>query len=90
MIKDLFETNNGLATVSGLATGSWIEIDFKKPALINGMGFIFNQFHEGENRQIVKPKGLKIYAKEFTKDAPKEDKVEQIEEKKVKEEPEQK
>ena len=39
---------------------------------------------------MVKPKGLKIYAKEFTKDAPKEDKVEQIEEKKVKEEPEQK
>ena len=90
LIKDLFENQNGLTTVSGLGPESWIEIDFKKPALINGMGFIFNQFYEGENRQIIKPKGLKIYAKEFTKDTPKEEKVDKIEEKKADEDHEQK
>ena len=36
---------------------------------MNGLGLVFNEVIDG---QAVKPKGLKIFAKEFTKDAPKE------------------
>lgn len=45
-----------------------IEINLAKPTVVNGMGFVFS---ERFNDQMIKPKGLKIFAKEYTKDVPK-------------------
>lgn len=73
MIKDLFQ-NEGNIKIS-LKPESWIEINLTKPRLMNGLGLVFNEVING---QVVKPKGLKIFAKEFMKDASKEAQKEEI------------
>jgi hypothetical protein len=52
--------------VKDLKVGSWIQINLKKPSVMNGMGIVFA---EKVDDLIIKPKGAKIYVKEYLKEA---------------------
>jgi len=61
-----------------LKVGSWIQINLKKPSVMNGIGIVFA---EKVDDLIIKPKGAKIYVKEYSKEALPQ--VDQNEEKKI-------
>ena len=69
-MKDLFKNQHDVK-IKDVKVGSWIEVQLAKPVMMNGMGFTFSG--DQVDGFMVKPKGLKVFVKEFGKDAPVEE-----------------